>query len=174
MKREQKRQIVEEIKEAITNCSSGIFTDYKGLSNAELTMLRRKLRDLGIEYRVVKNTFARFAAKKAGKDFLTNSFEGPVAIAFGYNDIAEPAKVLTTFIRTTESLLSITGGFSGNRLLNQNDVKNLSNTPPRDVLLAQVLAGIQSPITALMNCAVHPLKEFSGILQARIKQLEGE
>ena len=100
MNREQKVQIVNELKEAMTKCSSGILTDYKGLSNAELTLLRRKLRELDIEYRVVKNTLARFAAKKASKDFLVSSLEGPVAIAFGYDDVTEPAKVLTNFIRS--------------------------------------------------------------------------
>jgi len=170
--REQKAQIIEGLKESITKCSNGVLTDYKGLSNTELTLLRRKLREFGIEYRVVKNTLARFAAEKAGKAFLVSSFEGPVAIAFGYDEITEPAKTLTNFIRSSESVMSIKCGFLGDRLLNQDDVKSLASIPSRDVLIAQVIAGMQSPITALMNCFAHPLREFSGILQARIKQLE--
>lgn len=172
MNREQKTQIVEELKEAMVKCSSGVLTDYKGLSNAELTLLRRKLREFGIEYRVVKNTLARFAAEKSGKAFLVSSLEGSIAIAFGYDNITEPAKTLTNFIRSSESMLSIKGGFLGDRLLNQDDVKSLASIPSREILIAQVLAGMQSPIVALMNCFVHPLREFSGILQARIKQLE--
>ena len=172
MNREQKAQIVEDLKGAIAKCSSGVLTDYKGLSNAEQTLLRRKLREFGIEYRVVKNTLARFAAEKAGKDFLVSSFEGPVAIAFGYDDVTEPAKVLMNFSRSSESMLSIKGGFLGDRLLDQDDVKSLASVPSREVLIAQVLAGMQSPVIALINCFAHPLREFSGILQARIKQLE--
>lgn len=172
MKREQKARIVEDLKEAIAKCSSGILTDYKGLSNAELTILRRRLRELGIEYRVVKNTLARFAAEKSGKDFLVSSFEGPVAIAFGYDDMTQPAKALVSYIRSSESVLRIKGGFLGDSLLNQDDVKSLASVPAREVLLAQMLAGMQSPIVALANCFAHPLREFSGILQARIKQLE--
>lgn len=174
MNREQKAQIVKELKDAMTKCSSGILTDYKGLSNAELTLLRRKLRELGIEYRVVKNTLARFAAEEADKNFLVSSLEGPIAIAFGYDEITQPAKALTNFIRSTESMLSIKGGFLGDRLLNQDNVKSLASVPSREVLIAQVLTGMQSPIIALMNCLNHPLREFSGILQARIKQLEGK
>jgi large subunit ribosomal protein L10 len=170
--REQKVKIVNELKEAMTKCSSGILTEYKGLSNAELTLLRRKLRELGIEYRVVKNTLARFAAEKADKDFLVSSLEGPIAIAFGYDDVTQPAKVLTNFIRSSESVLSIKGGFLGDRLLNQDEVKSLASILSREVLIAQVLAGMQSPIFALINCLNHPLREFSGILQARIKKLE--
>ncbi len=172
MKREQKARIVEDLKEAIAKCSSGILTDYKGLSNAELTILRRRLRELGIEYRVVKNTLARFAAEKSGKDFLVSSFEGPVAIAFGYDDMTQPAKALVSYIRSSESVLRMKGGFLGDSLLNQDDVKSLAGVPAREVLLAQMLAGMQSPIVALANCFAHPLREFSGILQARIKQLE--
>ena len=172
MNREQKVKIVNELKEAMTKCNSGILTDYKGLSNAELTLLRRKLRELGIEYRVVKNTLARFAAQKAGKEFLVSSLEGPVAIAFCYDDVTRPAKVLTNFIRSSESMLSIKGGFLGDRLLNRDDVKSLASVPSREVLIAQVLTGMQSPIFALMNFLNHPLREFSEILQTRIKQLE--
>jgi len=171
--RKQKERVVEELKEAMSRCSSGILTDYKGLSNAQLIILRRKLRELGIEYRVVKNTLARFAAEKAGKDFLVGSFEGPVAIAFGYGEVVEPAKALTGYIRTSDSILSIKGGFMGGRLLSQDEVKTLSAIPPREVLIARVLAGMQGPIVGLVNCLAHPLREFSGVLQARIKQLEG-
>ena len=174
MNREQKERVVDELKETISKCSSGILTDYKGLSNAELTLLRRRLGELGIDYRVVKNTLARFAAEKAGKDFLAGSFEGPVAIAFGYGEVIEPAKAITTYIRASDSILSIKGGFLGDRLLSQDDVKALATIPSREVLIAQVLAGLQSPIVGLVNSLAHPLREFSGILQARIKQLEGK
>lgn len=173
MNRKQKERVVEELKEAMSRCSSGILTDYKGLSNAEMIILRCKLRELGVEYRVVKNTLARFAAEKAGKDFLVGSFEGPVAIAFGYGEVIEPAKTLAGYIRTSDSILSIKSGFMGDRLLSQDEVKTLSTIPPREVLIAWVLAGMQGPIVGLVNCLAHPLREFSGVLQARIKQLEG-
>ena len=173
MNRKQKERVVEELKEAMSRCSSGILTDYKGLSNAEMIILRRKLRELGVEYRVVKNTLARFAAEKAGKDCLVGSFEGPVAIAFGYGEVIEPAKTLAGYIRTSDSILSIKSGFMGDRLLSQDEVKTLSTIPPREVLIARVLAGMQGSIVGLVNCLAHPLREFSGVLQARIKQLEG-
>jgi len=172
LNREQKAQIIAEIKEALSESDSGIFTDYKGLSNAELTALRLKLRQLGIEYRVVKNTLARFAAEGAGMDFLADSFNGPVAIAFCHDEITQPAKTLSSYINSSDTALSITGGFLGDQLLSPEDVKSLAAIPPRGVLIAQVLAGMQAPITGMVNCLANPLREFSGILQARIKQLE--
>ncbi len=172
MNREQKAQAVEELKEALSTSSNGILTDYEGLSNAELMALRRKLRELGIEYRVVKNTLARFAAEKAGMDFLVDSFSGPVAIAFCKNEISQSAKTLTAYIEFSDTKLSITGGFMDAHLLSQDDIKTLAKIPPREVLIAQVLAGMQAPISGLVNCLSHPVREFGGLLQARIKQLE--
>jgi len=172
--RERKVQTIDELKEAMAKCSAGVLTDYQGLSASELTVLRRKLRELGIEYRVVKNTLARFAAERAGKDFLISSFEGPVAIAFGYGKVVEPAKALLDYIRSSNSTLAIRGGFLADRLLTQDEVKTLATIPSREILLAQILAGMQGSISALLNCLAHPLREINGILQARIKQLEEE
>jgi len=170
--REQKAQIVNELAEVMAKCNAGVLTDYQGLPTAELTILRRKLRGQGIEYRVVKNTLARIAAGKTGKDFLTSSLEGPVAIAFGYGNEVEPARALIDYIRSSNSTLVIKGGFLANQLLTQDEVKTLATIPSREVLLSQVLAGMQTPIIVLLNCLASPIREITGILKARIKQLE--
>ena len=83
--KEKKTQIIESLQEAFSKCSIGILTDYRGLNTSEMTMVRRKLQESDIEYKVVKNTLARFAAERAGMDDLANSFDGPIAIAFGAN-----------------------------------------------------------------------------------------
>jgi large subunit ribosomal protein L10 len=173
MRREQKVKIVDELKEAMSRCSLGILTDYQGLSASESTVLRKKLRQMGIEYRVVKNTLARFAAEKADKDFLSGNFEGPVAIAFGYGDVIEPARALLDYINSSEKAMSIKGGFLGDRLLTAEEVKTLARIPSREVLLAQLISGMQSPIVALLNCLNSPLRGTVAVLQNRIKQLEG-
>ena len=174
MFRQKKAQIIDRLQEAFSKCSVGILTNYRGLSTPEITILRRRLRESGIEYKVVKNTLARFAAERAGKDDLVSSFEGPVAIAFGYGDITEPAKILADYIRTSKASLSIEGGFLGDRLLTGEDVMTLSTLPSRELLIARVVGGMQSPISALAGCLVTPLRQIMGVLQARIQQLEGE
>lgn len=174
MAREQKAQIIDSLQEIFSKCSTGILTDYRGLTTAEISALRRKLRESGVEYRVVKNTLAQFAAKRAGMDELAGSFEGPVAIAFGYGEITEPAKVLTEHARTAKLTLSIKGGFLGERLLSSDDVKILATLPTREVLISQVIAGIQSPIVGLVSVLAAPIRGFMGVVQARIQQLEGE
>ena len=173
MPRERKVQIVDELQEIFAKCNVGVFTDYRGLSTAELTELRRALRSSEVKYRVIKNTLARFAAEKAGKNELIDLFEGPVAIAFSYGDIIEPARILADFIRTSKTSLSIKGGFLSDRVLTPGDVETLAALPSREMLIAKVLAGMQSPIVTLISCLANPMRGFIGVLQARVKQLEG-
>ena len=174
MPREKKAQIIDRLQEVFSKCSIGILTDYRGLSVPEITDLRRKLKEAGIEYKVVKNTLARFAAERAGKDELAGFFVGPVAVALGYGDITEPARVLADYIGTSKASLSVKGGFLGDSVLSVEDVMTLSTLPSRELLLAKVVGGMQIPIMALLGCLTTPMRGFMGILQARIQQLEGE
>jgi large subunit ribosomal protein L10 len=174
MSREKKAEIIDGLQEVFSKCSIGILTDYRGLSTAEITVLRRALKKSDIEYKVVKNTLARFAAERVGKNELVTMFEGPVAIAFGYGGITEPAKVLADYIRASKASLGIKGGFLADRVLTSDDVETLATLPSREILLARVLAGMQSPIVALVGSLVAPMRGVIGVLQARIKQLEGE
>jgi large subunit ribosomal protein L10 len=174
MSKEKKAQIIDALQETFSRCNVAVLTDYRGLSVTEITSLRRKLREAGIEYRVVKNTLARLAAEKVNRDDLTDSFVGPVAIAFGYGEIVEPARVLADFIRDSRSTLTIKGGFLADRMLTAGDVAILSRLPSREVLLARVLGGMVSPIASLVNCLSAPMTGLARVLQARITQLEGE
>ena len=174
MPREKKAQIIDRLQEVFSKCSIGILTDYRGLSVPQITDLRRKLKEAGIEYKVVKNTLARFAAERAGKDELAGFFVGPVAVALGYGDITEPAKVLADYIDTSKASLSVKGGFLSDSVLSVEDVMTLSTLPSRELLLARVVGGMQIPVLALLGCLTTPMRGFMGILQARIQQLEGE
>ncbi len=172
--REKKTHIIDRLQEAFSKCSILILTDYRGLATHEITDLRRRLQGAGSEYKVVKNTLARFAAARAGSDDLVSSFEGPIAVAFGYGDITVPAKVLAGYIRDSQASLSIKVGFSGDRLLTSEEVTTLSTLPSREILLARVLGQMKSPVSALLGCLTAPVRGITGVLQARIKQLEGE
>ena len=174
MSKEKKAQIIDSLQETFSKCSVGILTDYRGLTVPQITGLRRKLGESGVEYKVVKNTLARFAAERAERADLAPSFVGPVAIAFGYGDIIEPARVLADYIRTSNLELHIKGGFLVDRLLTSEDVVTMSRLPSREVLLSMVLGGMQSPITSLVNCLSAPITGLARVLQARITQLEGE
>ena len=102
MGREKKSEIIDRLEDIFSRCSIGILTDYRGLTNAEITSLRRRIQGAGGEYKVVKNTLARFAAERAGVEELVDRLEGPIAIAFGYDDITEPAKAITDYKKALE------------------------------------------------------------------------
>jgi large subunit ribosomal protein L10 len=173
MLRKKKAEVIDGIQEFFSKCSVGILTDYRGLSVLEMTGLRHTMRKSGVDYRVVKNTLARLAAQRVGREELVSILNGPVAIAFGYGDITELAKLLASYIQTSKTSLTIKGGFLSDRLLTSEEVTTISTLPPREVLLARVVGGIQSPILALASRLATPMQGMIGVLQAKIQQLEG-
>ncbi len=173
-KKEKKAQVIDSLEEAFAKSNVIILTDYRGLPTEQMTVLRRKLQETGSEIRVVKNTLARFAVEKAGKQGLAGSLKGPMAVAFGYKDIVSPVKTLTEFTRDPAVSLKITGGFLGDRTLTPEEVASLATLPPREVLLARVLGQIKSPVTSLVSTLASPIRGVITVLQARIKQMEGE
>jgi large subunit ribosomal protein L10 len=174
MHRGKKVLIIDNLKDLVDKCNIGILTDYRGLSASEMTILRRRLGELGVDYKVVKNTLARFAVERVGRDELANLFEGPVAIAFGYGDITELARAFGDYIRTSKTSLNIKGGFLPDRLLTSEEVTTLSKLPSREILLGKVLGGMQTPTLALLACLTAPMRGIIGVLQARIQQLEAK
>lgn len=174
MPTQKKVDIVASLQDMFAECNIGILTDYRGLTTIELNNLRRKLATANMKYRVVKNSLAQIALRQAGKAELAGSITGPVAVAFGYGEIPEAAKALTEYIKATKSTLVVKGGFFGHTVLTSKDVNALADLPTKEVLIAQVIGGIQSPITGLVNVLAGPLRNMTGVLQARIAQLEGQ
>jgi large subunit ribosomal protein L10 len=173
MPTEKKTKTVEELQETFAQSSIVILTDYRGLTTPEMTRLRRKLREAGTEYRVVKNTLARLAATKAGKEALVKFLTGPIAIAFGHGDTIAPVKALTGYISDTKGNLTIKGGLLGTQLITAEEVITLATLPPREILVARALGQMNSPLARLLGSLTAPMRGVVGVLQARIKQLEG-
>jgi len=174
VQKEQKTEIIERLQAELSGCDIGVLTDYRGLSNAEITALRRKIQESDGTYTVVKNTMARFAAERAGRADLAAIFEGPTAIAFGHGDVTGLPKVMVEFVKEAGTTASIKGGFLPNRMLTAAEINQLATLPSREVLIAQLLGGLQAPIAGLIGVLSAPLRGLAGVLQARIEQLEGE
>jgi large subunit ribosomal protein L10 len=172
MPTEKKEKQVEELQDTFSRCQVGILTDYRGLTMAEMSVLRRKLREANIEYKVVKNSLALIAATKAGKEGLTDKLVGPVAVAFGFGEPPETARAITDYIKASKSILAIKGGFFGTEVLDAAGVERLAKLPSREVLIAQVLGGIQAPLYGLVNVLAGSVRGILNVLQARMKQLE--
>src|SRR3954468_1947696 len=112
----RKKTQVRELQDLFQSSQVLIFTDYRGMTVAEITNLRRQLRDKGVEYHVTKNTLTTLAADKAGRAGMTAVLDGPTAIAFVGDDIPGAAKVLTDFVRTSR-ILQIRGGLVGHTVI---------------------------------------------------------
>jgi large subunit ribosomal protein L10 len=173
MPTEKKQNIITSLEQNFAQCDSGIMTDYRGLKTPDIVALRRKLRENGVEFHVVKNKLARVAANHKGKDQIASIFKGPMAVVFVKNDISKAAKILTGHITAFKLALTIRGGFLGNKLLTPKEVSTIATLPSREVLLGKVMGGVQGPLYALMNQVNAPLRGLMTVLQERMKQLEG-
>lgn len=164
----EKEAAVEELYEQFTRSISLVITDYIGLDVEQMTELRRRLRESGVEYKVVKNTLAKIAAKKAGMTEITEFFVGPTAIAFGIDDVVSPAKVLVDFAEDNEEL-EVTAGLLNGEVISTEKVESLAEIPPREELLAQAFAGMKAPITGLVNVLQGNIRNFVQVL-SQIKE----
>lgn len=147
---EAKKQQVEEIKAQLTKAVSGVFVDYCGLTVEQDTELRNKLRAAGVEYKVVKNTLTRFAAKEVGLDGLDEILNGPTALAISEHDEVTAAKVLADFAKDNEQL-EIKSGFLEGKVVSVDEIKKLADTPSRDVLIAKIMGSMNAPISKLVR-----------------------
>ena len=143
-----KKDIVRGLTEEFKSAQSLLVTDYLGLTVQQDTDLRNALRKEKVTYKVVKNTLAGIAAKDAGLKGMETLFVGPTAIAYSKTDVIAPAKVLQFYADKIEAF-SIKGGIMEGKLLSAADVKALSSIPSKEILYAQIVCAIASPISGL-------------------------
>ena len=173
MARPEKVEQVELLTGKLKNAKAAVLTDYRGLTVSQLQDLRGRLRSQDVEYRIVKNTLARRAAVEVGHEEFQDLLKGPVAIAFGYGELGVPARVLGDFSRQTRLRLDIVGGLIEGRVMGPEQVRQIADLPPRDVLLARLLATLQSPVAQLVATMEAPLQQLGGLLEAYREKLEG-
>lgn len=145
---ESKKQIVADMIEKLKTAQAGVLVDYCGLTVEEDTDLRNKLRAAGVEYKVVKNTLTRFAAKEVGFDELDAVLNAPTSLAVSYDDPVAPAKVIADFAKDNEKL-EIKSGFLDGKVISLEEINQLAKTPSKDVLIAKIMGSLNSPISAL-------------------------
>jgi large subunit ribosomal protein L10 len=173
MPRQDKVEQVELLTEKLKNAKVAVLTDYRGLTVSQLQDLRGRLRAQDVEYRVVKNTLARRASVDSGNAGFQDLLKGPVAIAFGYGDLSAPAKVLGEFTRQTRIRVDIVGGLVEGRVMGPDQTRQTADLPTREVLLAQLLGTVQSPVAQLVGIIQAPLQQMIGVFEAYREKLEG-
>ncbi|GGG29077.1 50S ribosomal protein L10 [Lysinibacillus alkalisoli] len=160
---ETKKGQVQEIAEKFKNAASVVVVDYRGLTVAQVTELRKQLREAGIEYKVYKNTLVRRATEAEGLEGLNEYLTGPNAIAFSNEDVVAPAKIINDFAKANDKLEIKAGIIEGN-VSTAEDIKALAELPSREGLLSMLLSVLQAPVRnfALATKAVAEQKEEQG------------
>ena len=170
---EAKQAIVQEIADKMKNAQGTVVVDYRGLNVEEVTELRKKSRENNIDYKVYKNSMMRFAAKEAGVEGLLDVLVGPTAIAFCEDDPVAPAKLINDFAGEHKAL-EIKAGVVEGKVLDVAGVKELAELPPREVLVAKVLGGLNAPISGFANVLNANLKGLVVALNAIAEQKGAE
>jgi large subunit ribosomal protein L10 len=147
-----------------------ILTDYRGLSVAAISDLRRQLREVDGTFQVVKNTLFLRALEQAGLPIPDEQhMEGPLAVAYCLGDTPPTAKALTGFAKEHDAL-EVRGAIMGGNLLDAEAVKSLADLPPREFLLAQLVGAVQGPMSSLVSTLQAPMRELAQVLHARSEQ----
>ncbi len=164
-KLQMKAQKVEEIKEKIQKAQSVVLVNYRGLNVAEVTELRDKYRESSVEYKVYKNTMMIRAFEELGFDGITEFLKGPSAVAFSMEDPVSAAKVSAEFSKEHEKL-EIKSGLVDGKIITPKEIDDLAKLPPREVLIAQVLGGLNAPIQGLVNVLNGNMRGLAVVLKA--------
>ena len=174
MARPEKVAVVEDIAERFRGSSASVVTEYRGLTMAQLSTLRRSLGDTAT-YRVAKNTLVKRAAQDAGVEGLDELLVGPTAIAFITGEIVDAAKALRDFSRTNQALV-IKGGFMDGRPLTVTEVNQLADLESREVLLAKLAGAMKANLSkaaALFQAPLSKTARLAAALADKREQAEG-
>lgn len=145
-----KKAVVAELTEKFQSAHSGVLVDYKGITVAEDTALRAELRKNDVEYAVVKNTLARFAAQNADLGGLAEHLEGTTSLALSHSDPIAPMRIINKFAKQFNGeKFAIKAGFMDGKMLSLDEIKAMADLPSKEVLQAQVLGTMLAPITSL-------------------------
>ena len=157
---QQKQQMVADLAEKFKTAAAGVFVDYCGLTVAEDTELRNKLREAGVEYAVVKNTITKRAANEAGFSDFDEILNGPTALAFSFDDVVAPAKTLAEFAKTHE-VFTLKAGFMDGKAMTMDELNTLAQTPSKETLYAMLAGGLNATIAGLAR-ALNAVAEQQG------------
>jgi large subunit ribosomal protein L10 len=170
MKKSEKEQLVSDLAQKLRGASALYYTDFTGLNVKRMTELRRRLRRSGVEYVVIKNTLALRAVNESG--LVSERLKGPTGLVLA-RDAVTAAKLLSEFAKENDARPTVKGGLLDGRTLDSAQVKQLATMPSREQMLAELGAGLQSPMAAFVGALNGLLYMFAGALEALRTQREG-
>jgi large subunit ribosomal protein L10 len=177
--RPEKVAVVDEVQARLASSDAAIITEYRGMTVAQMSALRRQLRPAGGEYKVYKNTLVRIAANNLSLD-LDGLLVGPTAIAFvgakadgSSGDIAGVAKTLRGFARDVPALV-VKGGLLGTRTIDADDARNLADLPSREQILSQIAGLLEAPLSQMASLLEAPVRDIAYAVQALVDKQGGD
>jgi large subunit ribosomal protein L10 len=171
LNRTEKEAVIGELHAKMAKARAAIVAEPKGLDVETVTALRKKLRDNKVEYRVVKNTLAKRAAKGTTVEVVSDKFVGPTAIVMSYDDVVAPAKLLAEFMKDRENF-TIRAAVVEGKLVDAKGVAALAKLPGLNELRAQILGMLAQPATKIARIVGTPGQQLARVLGARKEQLE--
>jgi len=166
---QQKQVLVEELSAKLSSAVSGVVVSYKGITVADDTKLRSNLRKAGVDYAVVKNTMLRRAAEKVGLDGLDDVLSGTTALAVSSEDYVSGAKILCEYAEKSKTF-EVKAGFVDGKVIDAEGVKELASLPPKEVLVAKALGGLNAPISGFVCVLNANLRGLAVALKAIAEQ----
>jgi large subunit ribosomal protein L10 len=168
--REQRSEKIEELKKLFKDAQGGVLTNFRGLNVAKITDLRRKFREKGVSYLVIKNTLTKLAVRGTALEGLAKFLDEPTGVAIGNEDPIAPARVAFEFAKDNE-IFKIKGGFLEGTVLTKNQVEDVSKLPNRQGLQSQILSLFNMPIQQLLGVFNAVPQKFLGVLKAQEEKL---
>lgn len=176
MPTEAKSAVIDEMMEKLQRARGAVLLTTQGLTVAEVTELRRRLRAAGLEMHVVKNTLLRIASERAHYQDLSELLHGQTAIAISYDDEIAAAKAITDYLKTarTGKPVTVKAGILEQAPISAKEVEDLAKIPGKDQLRAEVVGSIHGPLNQIYGVFTAPMRDMINVLEARIRQLGGE
>jgi large subunit ribosomal protein L10 len=163
--KERKRELIKQYSEWMERSRAVIVTEYTGLSMNQIDELRRRMREAGGEFHIVKNTLGEIAVKEVGLPVQDDYFQGSTAIGFAFEDAPLIAKTMTDFARTSD-FIKIKGGYLGNMAMSPDQIKALADLPPLPVMRARLLGTLLAPASQLARILAEPGRQVAAVIKA--------
>jgi large subunit ribosomal protein L10 len=163
--REKKEQLVDQYVDWIDRSKALVLTEYVGLNMKQVDELRKKVRTVGGEFHIVKNTLGKVAFERAGLQLPSEYLLGSTAIAFAFDDAPALAKALTEFAKESDAV-KIKGGYLGTNVIDSDAIKALADLPPLPVMRSQLLGTIMAPANKLARVLAEPARQVAAVLKA--------
>ena len=161
-----KKEEVAKLNEKFLEAKAGVLADFKGMKVKEMETLRAAFRNVSVDYRVIKNTFAHRASQGTPFETVSEKFVGPVSVAMSYDDVVAPAKVISDFNKKYKDKIKVICGVVEGKKVTPDQIKAIADLPSRDILISRILSAMQGPAKGFVGTLNGVILNFVNLLKA--------